>query len=367
MFTLDHTTPSIVKSKNIEHLFAEICSFNRISVVLPDCTRPLPFEKVLPTLERVFPNLEHWVIGLGLHRSLTETERRRFQCLTTKPILEHDPDRCSVICSTGEHSFGIFSPLLETDWTLTVGVMEVHQYAGVSGGYKGVVVGCGSRKSIAHLHRRELVCNPNVEVGRIKGNPFRAEIERLGKVTPCRFGLQWVPSLKEWWFGTPEALLAEAQTCIQPWYWIHEQVDTVVLSVPESKGQTLYQASRAATYLALSPNPPLVEGGTIVLKASLQEGIGSEQGFVDCLNRFSPPYQECFAHSLSGAGSQRIWMLARLMSRFNLVLTGVHNPTEFQMLGLKVVKDGFTESCDTTLFVEQPFERIPQYLRAFNL
>jgi hypothetical protein len=50
-----------------------------------------------------------------------------------------------------------------------------------------------------------------------------------------------------------------------------------------------------------------------------------------------------------------------------LVLTGVHNPTEFQMLGLKVVKDGFTESCDTTLFVEQPFERIPQYLRAFNL
>ena len=334
---------------------------NRISIVLPDCTRPLPFEQVLPILERVFPNLEHWVIGLGLHRALTPSEHLRFQSHTTKPIVEHDPDNCTDICSTGDPSFGIFSPLLETDWTLTVGVMEVHQYAGVSGGYKGVVVGCGSRKSIAHLHRRELVCDPNVEVGRIEGNPFRAEIERLGKTTPCRFGLQWVPSLQEWWFGTPEALLDEAKQHIKPWYWIHEQVDTVILSVPDSKGQTLYQASRAATYLALSPNPPLKERGTIVLKASLMEGIGSEQGFVDALNRFRPPYQECLTQELSGAGSQRIWMLARLMKRFNLVLMGVKNPTEFETLGFRVVEDGLVEPVETALLVKQPFDRIPQY------
>ena len=359
MFTVDPTSLSVLKSKSIEHLFAEICSFDRISVVLPDCTRPLPFEKVLPILEKVFPNLEHWVVGLGLHRSLTEAERLRFQCLTTKPILEHDPDRCIDIDVVEGVSIGIFEPLLQTAWTLTVGVMEVHQYAGVSGGYKGVVVGCGSRTSIERLHRRELVCDDRVVVGAIVGNPFRAEIERLGKNTQCRFGLQWVPSLNEWWFGTPEALLAEAQTCIQPWYEVDRLYPGVVLNIPKSKGVSLYQASRAATYLALSPNPPLVERATIVLKASMVEGLGAEKGFVNALKSHKPPWETCLGKDIPGAGAQRIWMLARLANRYRLVLTGVEDPALFHEVGIPVISE--LEIKEEWLYLQNPFKQIPQY------
>ncbi len=303
--------------------------------------------------------MRHWVVGLGLHRRLTESEYSRLSELVQKPILQHHPDECTVIEESSFGSFGIFSPLLQTEWTLTVGVMEVHQYAGVSGGYKGVVVGCGSGDVIAHLHRRDMVCHPNVEVGRIEGNPFREEIERLGVKTPCRFGLMWVPSLGEWWFGTPSQLLSEAKQQISPWYKISQPVDTVVLKVPSSKGETLYQASRAATYLALSPSPPLREGGTIILEASMAEGLGSEQGFCDALQRFRPPWSETLYLDLAGAGAQRIWMLARLAQRFHLVLSGVENPDLFRSIGL-VVSDDLEIEKGEWLLVEQPFTQIPQ-------
>ena len=349
---------AVQKSASLDTLFDTILSNDVISVVVPDFTRPLPFEVVMSAVERGFPNLKHWMVGLGLHRGLTSTERNKLATLTGKPILEHDPDDCTLLSSVGDVPFGIASPLLESDWVLTVGVIETHQYAGVSGGYKGVVVGCGDRGTISRLHARDMVCHPDVQVGKILGNPFRAEIERLGQCSPCELGLMWVPSLGEWWFGTPAMLMLEADRTLSPWVPVNTLYDGVVLSVPKSKGTSLYQASRAATYLALSPHPPLVNGATIVLDAEMIEGLGAEQGFVHYLHQLDPPWSESLSMDLVGAGSQRVWMLARLAKRYKLYVSGVHDASAFKHVGIPIFNKPIPAHW---LKVTNPFEQIPQY------
>ena len=349
---------TVMKATHLSDLTSAITSLDRVSVVLPDCTRPLPFERAMPFLERVLPNLEHWVVGLGLHRTLTDRELSRLSNLTPKTILQHNPDCCTEIDVVDGESLGVFSPLFDTDWTLSVGVIEVHQYAGVSGGYKGVVVGCGSRSLISRLHRRALVCDSNVVVGRISNNPFRAEIERLGARTPCTRCLAWVPSLQEWWYGTPNQLMVEADRYISPWSYTNQLFDGIVLNVPETKATSLYQASRAATYLALSPNPPLKDGATIVLNARMIEGIGSEIGFVNALQRFKHHWQDALLYDLSGAGAQRMWMLARLAKRFKLGVLNPEDPELFLEFGLDVVQS--TEISESWPVMTDPFNQILQ-------
>ena len=38
-------------------------------------------------------------------------------------------------------------PVAEAPYAIVVGVVELHQYAGVSGGHKAVAVGCGGRQT----------------------------------------------------------------------------------------------------------------------------------------------------------------------------------------------------------------------------
>ena len=348
---------SVQKSSRLAELLNGVMCRDTISVVLPDCTRPLPFEEVLPLVETSFPNMQQWIVGLGLHRQLTTSEMVFLQNNTSRPVQQHDPDDCVSIDEIAGCSVGVSRHLFASEWILTVGVVEVHQYAGVSGGYKGVVVGCGSRNSISRLHAREMVCHPKVEVGKIVDNPFRDEIERLGRLLPYTMGLMWVPSLREWWLGNPEDILLEASTCILPWKMVQKMYDGVVLHVSSVKGVSLYQASRAATYLALSPRPPLNLGAKIIIDAQMPEGLGSESGFVEALNRFSASWTEVLEVDIQGAGSQRMWMLARLAQRYQLYVRGVDTPEVFEAVGIPVY-NGVIPS--DWLQVYSPFNEIPQ-------
>jgi hypothetical protein len=170
-------------------------------------------------------------------------------------------------------------------------------------------------------------------------------------------GLAFVPSLNEWWFGHPSALMRLAEVSIQPWTPVHRAYQNVVLNVPASKGGSLYQASRAATYLALSASPPLVEGGRIILSASMSEGIGSEEGFRRALVQNRPPWTDTLNQDVSGAGAQRIWMLARLAQRYHLAVHNVEDSELFEQLGIEVVDQLPTED---VLEVHHPFKEIPQ-------
>ncbi len=355
--TLLASSPKGVRrGTDLETVLGQWTSNDRVVVTIPDCTRPIDCVPVLQSLESRLGSISGVVVGLGLHRRLSKEEWQLFKEVSHMDIMNHDPDDCIGIDQRDGVSIGVSKRIMNADWSITVGTIEIHQYAGFSGGYKGVVVGCGSRNSISRLHSRHFVCSETVKVGVVKDNVFRSEIERIGALTNCQLALGFVPSLGEWWFGRPSALNSLAQEVLRPWESVERMYGGAILKVPESKGQTFYQASRAATYLALSPNPPIKNGGSLILSAKLTEGLGSEDGFRNALHTYESPWKETLDEDLKGAGAQRIWMLARLMQRFKLVLHGVENPTLFKSLGIQVVEELPREY----LVVEDCFSQIPQ-------
>ena len=346
------------QSDSIAGALGQWTTTDHVAVAVPDHTRTL---NVPDVLRHVLSHLNGEVciiVGLGLHRRMNDLELGSL--LQYNPV-QHDPDDCLMVqLPTGEQ-VGLGREIVEADWSLSIGVAELHQYAGVSGGYKGVVVGCGARDLIADLHRRDSVCASGVCLGQVNGNPFRERIETIGAASNCVAALVYVPMVQRWLFGKPDLVTQVAAAIIRPWYWVDQPVKGVVLRVPKSKSGTLYQASRAATYLALSPHPPVREGGVVVLDASLEEGIGSEIGFVQALQREPPPWTGALSGKEPvGAGAQRIVMLAKMAHKYKLVLRNCAVPEVFTKLGLDassvppVVADGWLE-------VEQPFLRIPQW------
>jgi hypothetical protein len=303
------------------------------------------------------PSVGPIVVGLGLHRRMTE---REMSDLARFSPLQHDPDDCVQTAVVDGIPGSVFRPVAQAPYAIAVGVVELHQYAGLSGGHKAVSVGCGGRETIAALHRREMVTAPGVCIGALDGNPFREAVNVLGHAAGCRLALVYVPAADCWLFGDPVGVLGEAMNRIQPWEVISTPAPGAVLAVPDSKASSFYQASRAATYLALSPHPPVVPGGTLILRAACPEGLGSEAGFVSALERTKPPWTEVLSGDPpQGPGAQRVLMLAKMAERYRIRVEGCANPKALQAVGIEATREN-TSPPATWLRVPHPFQRLPQ-------
>ena len=160
------------------------CS-NRVALAVPDATRKLNLAAALAAVESCLEN-PTVIIGLGLHRSMTDAE---LAPIASWHPIQHDPDACAPLTKNGIQIGKISQTIADAEWSLSIGVVELHQYAGYSGGHKGVAVGCGGRDTILQLHSRESIRAAGVEVGRINGNPFRQRIEELGEAARCYLAL----------------------------------------------------------------------------------------------------------------------------------------------------------------------------------
>jgi len=329
----------------------------RLAVAVPDHTRPVDVPAALCALsERAEVKV---VVGLGLHRPMSELELAPL--LPWRPVL-HDPDDVVPTATIDGVPGAISRHLLGCDAIVGLGVAELHQYAGLSGGHKGVVVGCGGRATISTLHHRDRVLAPGVRLGRLDGNPFREAVDALGEAAGVGWSLVWVPAARLWIGGPPRAVLREALSRIDPWEPVSGAVPGAVLRVPPVKASSFYQASRAATYLGLSPSPPVVEGGTLLLEAACPEGLGAESGFVAALQREPPPWTGLLTGPPpEGPGAQRAVMIALLARRFRLVIAGCRDPEALRAVGLEAT-EAPASLPPGWLEVARPFERIPQIL-----
>jgi hypothetical protein len=275
--------------------------------------------------------------------------------------IQHDPDDVVETCQVDGISGSVFRPVAEAPFSVAVGVAELHQYAGLSGGHKAVSVGCGGRQTILALHHRERVMAEGVRLGQLAGNPFRSAVDVLGRAARCRLALVHVPAADCWLAGDPDLVLEEALLRMNPWEPCEQLAPGAVLTVPPAKAASLYQASRAATYLALSPSPPVVPGGTIVLRATCAEGLGSESGFIAALRAHPPPWTALLdGPPPSGPGAQRAVMLALMARRYRLRVEGCDNAEALQAVGIDARPDTVAVP-STWLRVPHPFQRLPQY------
>lgn len=157
----------------------------RVVIVTSDLTRPCPSERLLPLiLEELslagIPDTDVTVVvALGLHRPMTQTETetavgmgvyRRVQ------VVNHCPADCTRlgVTSTGT-PVELFRPLTEANLLVCLGNLELHYFAGYSGGAKAVLPGCASRATIKANHA--LMVHSAAVAARTEDNPVRADLE----------------------------------------------------------------------------------------------------------------------------------------------------------------------------------------------
>jgi nickel-dependent lactate racemase len=315
-----------------------------VAITIPDASRPCPNERVLTALldelatAGVPSDAVTVAIGCGLHATTGPTERERLVGPSTagRVAIVDAQGIESPVADLGETSLGcpirVARTVTEAHLAVTVGVVEPHLYAGFSGGVKGVSIGCAGRETIAWTHRPAFISEPGVCVADLHGNPFQATLREIAARTPLRWGVNLlvedgeVVAVRA---GDPAAVQEALASWAAP-AWLRTvdaPRDVVVAGVHAPKSDSLYQASRAATYLGLAARPAVREGGLIVLAADMPFGAGDgpgERNFLDVLAAASSPV-DLLGRGLReplGPGGQRSFVVARVLDRFRLAVAG---------------------------------------------
>ena len=175
-----------------------VAADDRVAVVIPDITRPLPSERLLPWL---FEELSHVpaenftiINGTGSHRVNTADEiismigsemASRYRVVnhnahdpTTLEVAGHAPDGRTVLMNR---------EYVRADKRIVLGFIEPHFIAGFSGGFKGAFPAIGDIDSIMHYHGAAVIADSRSTWGVLEGNPTQTLIRSYGSLLPVDF------------------------------------------------------------------------------------------------------------------------------------------------------------------------------------
>lgn len=175
-----------------------IAAEDRVAIVIPDITRPLPSHRLLPWL---LEELDHVpadqiviVNGTGSHRVNTHEELTgmvgtgilgRYRVINHN---SHDPETLKFAGKTRDGRDVYFNKeYVEADRRIVLGFIEPHLMAGFSGGYKGIFPAVADINSIMHYHRSEVVGNDLSTWGRLENNPTQEQVRFNGSLLPVDF------------------------------------------------------------------------------------------------------------------------------------------------------------------------------------
>ncbi|MEO6244923.1 MAG: nickel-dependent lactate racemase [Opitutaceae bacterium] len=171
---------------------------DRVAIAIPDHTRPLPRERLLPWLFAELSHVpaENFVIinGTGSHRANTPAELRQMVgdgVFERYRIINHDSrDPASlrpVGTSVDGRPISLNRDYVEADRRIVMGFIEPHFMAGFSGGYKGVFPAVADLDAIKHYHRAQVIADPLSTWGVLPGNPTQAQVRANGALLPVDF------------------------------------------------------------------------------------------------------------------------------------------------------------------------------------
>lgn len=259
----------------------------RVVIVTSDLTRPCPSARLLPpvldelTAAGIPDSAITVVMALGLHRPMTEAEMesavgagvyRRVR------VVNHDPADCVRL---GVTSFGtpveILRQVVQADIRICLGNLELHYFAGYSGGAKALLPGCASRATLNANH--SLMVRPGARAGRLEGNPVRADLEEGADLLGIDFILNVVVEGAGHRIAgavAGDVTTAHRRGCElvaqRAIVEIERQADIVLASAGgHPKDINLYQAQKALDNAACA----IRDGGVLILVAECAEGLGN--------------------------------------------------------------------------------------------
>jgi nickel-dependent lactate racemase len=312
-----------------------------VAIVVTDVTRATPddvlVDALLSELRRVGVVREQVtvVIGLGLHRPMTDDELAAMLGEHADLAVNHDPDDTVEVGSVDGTPVELHRRVALADTVLSTGMVEPHQYAGFSGGAKTVAIGAGGEPLIRDTHGPGMLADEGVRLGRIEDNPFREAVDEAGDACGLAFCLNVThgpEGILDVAAGDPRLVVRELADSAREALSVavDDGFDAVVAGVGAPKDANLYQATRAATYVVLGAHDPLREGGRVVIPAELPEGAGEgtgERRFYERLSGADSPgalYDEM--RSGYEPGAQRAFVVARALRDHPIYVTNSGAP-----------------------------------------
>jgi len=341
-----------------------------VAIVITDNTRDCPdFILVPPLLDElaaagVRDQDITVVVGIGMHRAMTDQEledKLGSDVCARVRIVNPCPDDPAALADLGTTSDGIpitvDRRVAEADLVIATGIVEPHQYAGYSGGFKTVAIGAGGEPTIRETHGPAVVDHPGTRLAKLDGNPFQKAITEAGR----RIGLRFIINAVLDDSGRPVAVCAGdpetahrmlVQTAARLYTVpVPHQYDVVVTGVGYPKDVNLYQASRAASYMYYAPTPVVREGGAIIVAAPCPEGVGSGSGEAAFyrIMRSAPSPQAIIREAMSHgypAGGQRAFIMARVLDWCTVYIAGAASPepvVHCKMIPVETVEDALRD------------------------
>jgi nickel-dependent lactate racemase len=291
---------SPINSKPLKEL---IGANDKVAVVIPDITRPLPNDRLLGWLFAELKDVpsENFTIinGTGSHRVNTAAELEQMvgkEVAARYTIVNHNSHDAATMKLAGKttdrRDVYFNKEYVEADKRIVMGFIEPHFMAGFSGGYKGIFPAVADIDSIMHYHRADVIGHASSTWGVLEGNPTQQQIRANGSLLPVDFCINVTLNRKREItnFFCGEVLSAHARGC-------EFSKSTVMIPCPQSfpivvttnsgypLDQNLYQAVKG-----MSAAAQIVEqGGLIVAASKCNDGFPAHGNFKKLLFEHDSP------------------------------------------------------------------------------
>lgn len=360
----EKTLESISHPINSSPLSELVKGKKSICIVVTDITRECPDREVLvPILEVVEKEVKKEnisiLIAAGMHKNMSydeKVEKYGKNIVDNYRTIDHNGKNNESLISLGITKNGtpvkVSKLALEADFLISLGVVEPHQFAGYSGGYKTVSIGLAGDDTISYMHSRTMLRKAETRVGKVEKNLIQEEIIEIGKKIGLNFIVNVIlgnnKEVIEIKAGEPLAthrfLIKKARTLYE--VLVNKSYDVVICGVGYPRDSNLYQATIAASYIFFTVKPVIKENGYIIIPATCNEGAGKgigEQRFFTMLKTKSID-EILNTNEEFKAGEQRSFFIASVLKKCKIIVVGSQTPDiikEAKMIPAKDMKEAF--------------------------
>ncbi len=262
-------------------------------VLICDITRPVPNELLLKHILAVLESAGlrrdaiRILVATGMHRPNEGPELIELvgDEIASRYLIENHDGK-----SREDHVYLGRSPrgvpvwidrrYVSADLKIATGLIEPHLMAGFSGGRKLICPGIAHLDTIRQWHGPRFLEHPNADCGVLEGNPVHEENTAIARMAGCDFIVnvtideqRRITSIVA---GDMEEAFLEG-VCVARSVALAQLDEPCDVVVTSSAGYpldtTYYQSIKGLTGVL----PIVKPGGTIILAASLSEGVGSEE------------------------------------------------------------------------------------------
>lgn len=288
-----------------------------VAITVSDITRPVPNKVFLPPLLECLNSAGMKdrqiviIIGTGMHRSSTASERRMILgpgIAERIEVIDHTAERAETLVRISEDPpVSVNRRFVEADLRIVTGYIEPHFMAGFSGGRKGVCPALVDLGTIQRFHGHQVLADSKADNGILEGNPCHqialAVARKVGVDFLVNVAITRDRQIAGIYCGDPEA--AHRTGCQDVARWTTARIRSSYDLVVTNGGgypldATFYQTVKGMC----GALPALGAGSTELVVSSCSEGVGSK-AFSDMMLTYRGDWRQ-FLNDIAASSETRL-------------------------------------------------------------